>query len=479
MMRQPGKIFSLLPTILALAMAVMLSIIKQLPRISTRSFKIMLLILAGGIVFEYGSQVRVTICLLDKDQGAYEAIRNDADKTDGEARAMVIPFWPGDSAWGSIYQYYVSLYHIKMINGYSPVVPKSYITDIYEKLGRSNIGVLPDSLLNNLLQRNIRYIVLHENAFPEQVSPFPVGFTLKRLLNHPRLTLLKHAQHIWSFRIEKEPQPKAKQLTDWQTFFPAREWEFENCASTGHPVVTNDATTSGGRYIIMDSPDQSVTSRVFRAWQAPDSRLSIRARGHGTLQTILMHTNGAPPAAHTTAVNTTNWMWYAVSMTNLPERTLCTPVFSVPHGEVQLDAIQYNAGNWNPPTPGKSLKLPAGIFFHAGHLTADMQGVKIRKNSEPDDYIFYGIRLPLEPGHYTITMDYSSPAPAGTKLGTMLVKARGVIAEPADVIAAHPASISFEQTVNLPLRFDFKFTRNADLTITGITIINNTKNSTR
>jgi hypothetical protein len=469
MMRQPGKIFSLLPTILAMAAAVVLTLIKAIPRISAKTFSVMLALAAAGIIFEYGSQVRITICLLEREQPAYAAIRADADRSDGEARAMIIPFWPGDSAWGSVYQYYVSLYHIKMINGYSPVVPKSYVTDIYEKLGRSNIGVLPDDLLDNLLQRNIRYIVLHENAFPEQVSPFPVGFTLKRLLNHPRLTLLKHAQHIWSFRIEKTARPKEPLLSDWQTFFPAREWEFENCATAGHPIITNDAAVSGGRYLILDNPAQCATSRLFRVWQAPQSRLSIRARGQGgALLVELQQTNGVSLDSRELTINATNWQWYAVALTNLPERTLCAPVFKALDGSIQLDVMQYNAGSWNPPKEGEALRLAPGIFFHAGHLTDDMRSVKLRRDSEPDDYIFYGICLPLPKGRYSITMEYSSPAFPGTKLGEISVKARSVSADPVAVIAGEKAVINFDQTANLPLRFNFKYTRNHDLTITGI-----------
>jgi len=467
MMRQPGKIFSLLPTILALTLTALFTITKTYRRFSQRILTAIIAVAAAAIFIEYACQVRITICLLDREQPAYAAIRADADKTDGEARAMIIPFWPGDSAWASIYQYYVSLYHIKMINGYSPIVPKSYVEEIYELLGRSNIGVLPDFLLDNLLQRNIRYILLHENAFPEQVSPFPVGFTLKRLLNHPRLTLLKHAEHIWSFRIEKEPTEKAETLTEWKTFFPTMEWEFENGGTAGSPERLHETTASGGTSLMLENPGQCVTSRIFRAWIAPQSRLSIRARGNGTLQTQLTATN---TAAETTAIKSTDWKWYDVSMKALPERTLCQPVISLTNGKVELDVMQYLAGEWHTMNPGEELTLPAALFFHAGHITDNYSSVKIRRNCEPDDYIFYGPNLPLPTGRYQIQMDYTSDAEPGTKLGTVSALARQIESSPADVIAGSPAILEFEQTLNLPLRFNFKFTRNADLTIHKITI---------
>ena len=468
MMRQPGKIFALLPTILALAVTVLFSIVATCRRWSPRIITTAMVIAAVAIFVEYASQVRITICLLDREQPAYEAVRIDADKTDGDARAMIIPFWPGDSSWGSIYQYYVSLYHIKMINGYSPVVPKSYVKDIYGLFGRSNIGVLPDFLLDNLLQRNIRYILLHENAFPEQVSPFPVGFTLKRLLNHPRLTLLKHSEHIWSFRIENSPTLRNDIVPEWKSFFPTLEWEFENGTISGGSTIKHEPTASGGTSLLLDNPTQYVTSRMFRAWTAPQSRLHIRARGYGRLQTKLILL--ASSVTKTTNINSEKWQWYDVSLGNLPERTLCEPSLSVINGSVELDVMQYISGEWVPPRLGETLTLPAAIFFHAGHIMDDFASVKIRRNCEPDDFIFYGPKLPLPIGKYMLQMEYSSQAKPQTNLGTMSVRSRQIKSQSVEVLAGKPATITFEQTLNLPARFNFKFSRNADLIIKQVTI---------
>ncbi len=50
----------------------------------------------------------------------YSAIKIDAKSQNVKPHIMVIPLWPGDSAFSSIYQHYVSIYNIRMINGYCP-----------------------------------------------------------------------------------------------------------------------------------------------------------------------------------------------------------------------------------------------------------------------------------------------------------------------------------------------------------------------
>ncbi len=470
MMRQPGKVFSLLPTVLAMLLATLFTMLHEASRWKPKLMRSIITVLAAAILIEYACQVRITICSLDQKQGAYEAVRLDADKTDGEARAMVIPFWPGDSAWASIYQHYVSLYHIKMLNGYSPIVSKTYRDEIYSTFGRSNVGVLPDDLLDNLLKRNIRYILLHENAFPEQVSPFPVGFTIKRLLNHPRLTLLKHAEHVWSFRVEKTATQSPEQLSDWNTFFPSQEWEFEHGEGMGNPSPTrcDEDTASGGGSILLNRPLQSLTTRAFRAWHAPSSRIRIRARGHGILATQLADKpNGLEIL---TKVNSDAWAWFNIPLTELPERSLCTPVFKATDGHIELDVAQYVAGEWEPLNEGDIRSLPAGIFFHAGHLTEDTTGVHMRKDAEPDSMIFYGPKLPLPCGSYQLQMEYQSDATAGTHLGNLHITGRQLEATPTTVTAGEPASINFKQQLNLPFRFDFEYTRNADIIIKRVII---------
>ena len=63
---------------------------------------------------------------------------------------MAIPLWPGDSAWSSLYQYYGSMYRIRMLNGYHPVIPSRYVEDIFTTFSSANRGYLDDGQLNAL-----------------------------------------------------------------------------------------------------------------------------------------------------------------------------------------------------------------------------------------------------------------------------------------------------------------------------------------
>ena len=60
-----------------------------------------------------------------------------------------------------------------MINGYSPVVPKTYVEQVFNPLYPLDFGQLGPSEYEVLRKFNVRYIVMHEEAFPEKVSPFP------------------------------------------------------------------------------------------------------------------------------------------------------------------------------------------------------------------------------------------------------------------------------------------------------------------
>jgi len=54
-----------------------------------------------------------------------------------------------------------------------------------------------------------------------------VAFTLRRLLEHPRLKLLRQAENVWAFKIV-EPAAAGtgspKVPADWTLFFPTTAW---------------------------------------------------------------------------------------------------------------------------------------------------------------------------------------------------------------------------------------------------------------
>lgn len=222
MIRQCGKIFCLMPTLIAVALAWSVQSILALARLRQIATMFCATLLLGALV-EFRAHYNVRLTTLLKSNEAYSAIADDARAGAGRPHALVLPFWPGDSHFASVYQYYCSLYRIRMVNGYRPFVPGSYRIDYFRSIASANEGDLSDAQLDDLQKRGVNYIVLHEDLFPEKVSPRPVTWTLKQLLNHPRLKLLAHHGTVWSWRIEREPHPVTPAGTSWTTWFPTQK----------------------------------------------------------------------------------------------------------------------------------------------------------------------------------------------------------------------------------------------------------------
>ena len=451
--------YCILPHVLSVAVAMLLCML--IPEtLSSRKAFLLTLGLGGLVVADHAAQVRATICLLPESQAAYAAVSEHAEESDYEKRAIVLPIWPGDSDWASIYQYYVSLYRIRMINGYSPVLRGDYVDEIFGTFGAFNTGTISGEALDNLIERNTRYLLLHEDAFPEQVSPFPVVFTIKRLLNHPRLELIGREQNVWSFYIRDEEKDRPAQLEELNTFFPTLHWEFEHPISDLPRLEETDA--SGNYYRRLKEGDLIETPN-FKPWGAQNGHLLVRLRGRGDIR--LLDENG-PEIIH--KIDSQEWEWQKFTWKDLDNPF--TPIFQVTRGELDLDCMLYTAGTWTPPAPGETLRIPAALFFHAGYLDTESLGVHFRKTHEAADRILYGPMLPIDEGTYDIQVLYKTEAPAGTLLGRLHVRKRYGKYESMDVIAGQPAILKLDHAQNLLLRVEFEYSRNADMEIEAIDV---------
>ncbi|MGA0333783.1 MAG: hypothetical protein ACO3N7_05490 [Kiritimatiellia bacterium] len=461
LIRMTIQSYGILPHVLSVAVAMMLCMLVPAHLPPKKAFWLTLGI--GAVLFtDHAAQVRATICLLPEQQGAYAAVAAHAEETAADKRVIVLPIWPGDSDWASIYQYYVSLYRIRMINGYSPVLREDYVRDIFGTFGPFNSGTLSDAALDDLIDRNTRYLLLHEDAFPEKVSPFPVGFTLKRLLNHPRLEKIGHDQNVWAFHILEEAREVDPVLSELNTFFPTLHWEFEHPES--ELPVEMEKQASGNHYRRLGTGDLIETT-PFKPWQAPDGRLLLRVRGQGEIELADSRTQGP---GQVQAVDSKEWIWIPLSWEDLSgERT---PRFQVNRGQLDLDCMLYTAGTWVPPAPGETLRLPAALFFHAGYLDPQSLGVHLRVDYEAADRIWYGPMLPLDAGTYEIALSYESAAPAGTLLGRLHVRKRYGQYDSIDVVAGDSAVIPLDHPENLLLRAEFEYTRNADMELLALEI---------
>lgn len=492
MIRQPAKIFCLMPSFLAVASAIALTALAQFrtsqpesqsfaqagltaPRRFVQAGRVWLvpvaMVLAGLILWNYARYSHPTISLLEKKQDAYAAVAADAVAGHTVPRALVLPLWPGDSHYTSIYQYFASLYRVRMINGYNPFIRKGYLENVFLRFESVNHGGLSEDQVKRLLGMNVRYILLHEDLFPEKVSPFPVTATLRQLLRHPRLELLRQDGSVWAFKILDVPRSKPAQILTGDILFPARRFEMEKTIAE-HQVTVKTSPTAGGRaFVALEATNASLRTAPIRVAAASNLHWLVRARGHGVLagmQMIDEHATGFKPIP----VQADDWIWLSLPIPDFQGFAALSLKLALTTGAVDLDMSLLTAGPWRQLNPGESMTLPAAMFFHAGHIDLKSGDVVFRRNYDRQGIVFYGPKLPLPKGTYEMGIDFDSPAAPGTKLATAHLELWEEQEDDIDmaVIAGLPARDRWRQNENMPFNFAVVYSGNADLEIKSVTI---------
>ena len=465
MIRQPHKIFCLMPVLMALAAGMLWPAL--LRGLTARWRTVALLVMVVPIVYDFGHRIHPTVCLLDREQGAFKAIAEDA-KEGGNPRPhlLSLPIWPGDSHFDSLNEYYVSLYRLRMVNGYGGTVRKSYQDTIFQRLEGMNVGGLADEQLDFLLSRGVGYVVLHEDAFPEKVSPFPVGQVLNALRTHPRLKGIGQDGAVWAFKIL--PSVKIKMVSTERNpplnpsstcYFPARMFECENL------VADSPMKAPGTDYLTLSSAGQVVGVPSSMTLLDLPLKWLVRTKGSGTLLIAPVLGSVTNPPVRL-VVEAPDWTWQTLAIPAGSGVAGVGAVVGWGAGAVALDAIILAAGDWACPAPGKSVEWPANAFFHAGYSHPGNQSVTLRAKVEPSSIVFYGPKLPLDAGLYAIELVFESPAAAGTDLGQFNIRWRGDETQHwTPVVAGARALSQFKQNDNRPFFLAFQFARNADITI--------------
>ncbi len=449
MIRQSAKVYALMPTLLALCVALSVAVLASGPRRRLGAGLAALLLAVG--VWEYRSQLVPGICLLDTRQGAYAAVVDDAAAAGLTARALGIPLWPGQSHWTSLNQHYASIHRIRMVNGYSPSVPLHYFDNVFRVFETFNLGYLPDDRLDALLERGIAWLILHEEAFPEQVSPYPAGITRQRLRQHPRLTLLAVDGPVSSYRIHPAGDAAPTPESPAAFYVPTRRWEFERLPGEGGEVV---ADPSAGGEAGLRLPPEAYVRLAIRGRIGPYPGLAWhwRVRGHGRLA-LEGHVN---PDAAMLDIAADNWQWVRVPITPPDEPFAPDVRLTLVAGEVVFDQGFLGAGEWRSPSPGETRALTPSLMLHNGHTRPGAEdGLRLHPE-RPVGAAWEGPRLPLDPGRYTVTLHAHAAAVApGTSLGQLSVQRSGVHVDAATVRSGEATEMTFDWPQNLPFSLVF------------------------
>lgn len=471
LIRQPDKIFILMPSLVAVALAVLG--VPLAARLGPRRRALALALLLLPLAADYRVRIRATLCLLDPRQDAYAAVARDAAARGARPHVLILPLWPGDSHYGSLYQYYISRHRLRMVNGYRPTPRQAYLREMFAPFEPFNKGHLDEARLDELRRRGVGYLILHEDLFPEKVSPFPVGWTLQRLLNHPRLALIARDGAAWAFRIRApdKPAPSEPALAPappaaFAAAWPARRWSLAGAArSNGAERVVADGARRG-EAARLAVPGAELTSPNTQAPLTPGLHWLLRWRGQGRVRVETFTTEGDTLDARTMVVAAADWTWTPAP---IPARGDCPRIgfrLILESGAVETDYALLLGEDWAPPAPGETRVWKAPAFFHAGYADLERGAVMMRRDHEPEAIVFYGPMLPFEPGDYAIELVFRSAAAPGTRLGRFNIRKLGDEEDGwVEVAAGRPARTTYRHTDNLSLFLAFVFERNADLEI--------------
>jgi hypothetical protein len=204
---------------------------------------------------------KIGLCRLDKGNRTYEYIKNSFPKNP----LLEIPLWPGEASWTGIYQYFTTIYRTPIINGYSPFVTKQYIDEIFWPLVSINMGMINTEQYELLKKLDIKYINLHEEAYPQKVNPFPFKIALDNLNKSPYIRFVLKDGPMYLFEVLEKPSNKPLM----KYTLPSKVGIFFECEYMPHRVgnITEDKTASENLSLFADQPVTEPQHMVFGPWQ--------------------------------------------------------------------------------------------------------------------------------------------------------------------------------------------------------------------
>ena len=450
MIRQTVKIYCLLPTLLAPLLALLLGpVFRAGPRPAVRFASLALVAaLSAWTVLQAFAQTSPGFCRLPRTNAAYAAVAADDTANAGRpAHALALPLWPGDSHWTSLYEYAVMLSRVRLVNGYAPAVPAGYLQDIFKKYESLNQGVASDEQLDDLLALGVRHLLLHANAFPEQVSPFPAAATLRALTGHPRLAPLADDGQIFAFRILPKHPIEHTPHANWpgDLYAAARHW-------TWNPPL--------------EIPNAQSAPLLLRApvFPAPALRFLLRPAS-GSAQPLLVPPGRTGLSRLTQPIaGFPDWL-----QADLPSPTgACVDAIS---GPVALGHALLAAGELPVPGPDGSIRISPALLFHSGHSIPGQDFVFFHPETVPAGTALYGPNLPIPPGVYDIEISCAASRPAGTlRLLSLPAKTELASAPLAGTTGTPSAEGAFIRFRAIPvgpdpIRFEFDYNGQTDLVI--------------
>ena len=131
-----------------------------------------------------------------------------------------------------------------MVNAYCAFVTGDYIENIFWPLVSINMGCMNKKQFELLKKLNVDYIILHEEAYPGKVSPFPFKIALSNMKSCPMAKFIKQDGPLYLFKLEKDFEGEYIPYSNPSKMGVLYECEY---LLTTVGIVSFDVNASGGR----------------------------------------------------------------------------------------------------------------------------------------------------------------------------------------------------------------------------------------
>jgi len=143
------------------------------------------LALTTGLAWDLGWPARTGVSLLTAPGQVAAGVTSQMITGPGSPeRLLGLPIWPGDSHQSSVYELLITQTRAQMVNGYSPVVPRSYVKQVFQPLYALDLGMVDKTALENLDKLAVKLVTFHDDSlvYSPKVCPYPPALARQRLM---------------------------------------------------------------------------------------------------------------------------------------------------------------------------------------------------------------------------------------------------------------------------------------------------------
>jgi hypothetical protein len=442
--RQPAKLFAV--TAIAVAMAAALGTTIVARRLGARGGVILGCAALAAILADFASLLPFGLSVLPHTNRVYAEI---AAKAAG-SNLLELPLWPGDSAYSSIYQYWATRTRVPTVNGYSATAPRDYVERVTRPLDSMNLGELTGAQHGLLDELRVRFVTLHRDSYPPQVSMYPYRFALELMRENPNLRTVAADGGVYLFERIGGPFQPWRATVRW---LPNVFYEAENL-KIGAGELLRDPEASAGIAVEGEAADGPVIYGPYRPLPPGSYEARFRARGKGRVEVV---TDLGRAELGATPVDGDSWREFPVTFALDQPRTIEFRAWDVPSKErrfgvdwVLLHRFPAGGGDGEPVERFEAEDLTALHGFEGDATDASADGYAVVAADVPGEVVRDGPYWLTSPGRWRATIR-SRRGPFGLRIES--ADARQRFANVAVGASAQWATreIDFEVTERTPL----------------------------